>query len=95
MSTSCSLFCQSGGYGDGTIIGTAPFCNAECSRDCKEGHCTIASGRWSDYGNGCWTGNKICCCAKQLKKMQSASAVAEEKNELDPVFTINGIYEAP
>lgn len=63
MATSCSQFCQSGGYGDGTIIGTATFCDGVCGRDCTT-HCTIANSDWEDYGAYCWTGNKICCCGK-------------------------------
>lgn len=65
MSNSCTQFCQSGGYGDGTVIGTAPFCDGVCGRDCAT-HCTIANSDWEDYGAGCWTGNKICCCGKPL-----------------------------
>ena len=26
-----------------------------------------AHSDWEDYGAGCWTGNKICCCAKYKK----------------------------
>lgn len=69
MATSCSDFCQSGGFGDGVIIGTAPFCDGQCGRDCTT-HCTIASLDWDDYGAGCWTGNKICCCAKSLQQQE-------------------------
>ena len=63
-SASCTDFCKSGGYGEGLIIGTAVFCNAMCARDCSKTHCTIASSYWSDYGQYCWSGNKICCCGK-------------------------------
>ena len=63
MANSCSQFCQSGGYGDGTVIGTAPFCAGACGRDCVT-HCTYANSDWEDYGSGCWSGNKICCCGK-------------------------------
>ena len=63
MANSCSQFCQSGEYGDGTVIGTAPFCDGVCGRDCST-HCTIANSDWDDYGNPCWFGNKICCCGE-------------------------------
>ena len=63
MADSCSQFCQSGGFGDGTVIGTAPFCGGMCERDCRT-HCTYANSDWEDYGAGCWTVNKICCCGK-------------------------------
>ena len=62
-SESCSAFCQSAGAGDGLIIGTAPFCGGNCQEDCST-HCSIATSNWVDYGSGCWTGNKICCCGK-------------------------------
>ena len=65
MASSCSDYCQSAQKGDGVIIGTAPFCDGQCSRDCPKGRlCTIATSSWSDYGAGCWSGNKICCCGK-------------------------------
>ena len=62
---SCSEFCRSARKGEGLIIGTAPFCGGKCSEDCPNGrHCTIGTSSWADYGSGCWTGNKICCCGK-------------------------------
>lgn len=73
QSTSCSEFCQSGGYGDGLIIGTAPFCDGKCSRDCSKTHCAYGNLDWSDYGSGCWSGNKICCCGKSKENFSSPS----------------------
>ena len=66
-SDSCTQFCQSGNYGDGFIVGTAPFCSAKCSSDCSSTHCSLAHSRWSDYGSGCLSGSKICCCGKLTK----------------------------
>ena len=68
MANSCSEFCQSAGYGDGVIIGTAPSCGGKCSSDCSSTHCYIATSEWADYGSGCWTGNKVCCCGKLSQK---------------------------
>ncbi len=65
MANSCSELCQSASYGDGTIIGTSPFCGGDCSEDCTVGHCYIGSLAWADYGNGCWSGNKVCCCGEE------------------------------
>ena len=56
-SESCTDYCQSANYGDGLVIGTAPFCAGKCDQDCP-------NSSWVDYGNGCWSGNKICCCGK-------------------------------
>lgn len=53
----CNSHCQSGGNGNGVVIGTAPFCGGDCSADCHSDHCMP----WPD---SCWTGNKICCCGK-------------------------------
>ena len=63
MSHSCSDFCQSGGYGDGVVIGTAMFCGGSCAQDCTQ-HCVTADTNWSDYGKTCWTGHKVCCCGE-------------------------------
>ena len=63
MSKTCSEFCQSGGYGDGVVIGKAWFCGASCEKDCTT-HCVRAVPYWSDYGKKCWTGNKVCCCGE-------------------------------
>ncbi len=64
MATSCSEFCQSANYGDGVIIGRAPFCDRICNRDCPNRQCITANMYWSDYGKGCWFGNKVCCCGE-------------------------------
>jgi len=60
---SCSQWCSGGGHGKyGQVIGTAPFCNASCN-SCPNGACTLATSEMSDYGSGCATGNKVCCCS--------------------------------
>ena len=56
----CNSHCQSGGNGNGVVIGTAPFCGGDCSSDCRSDHCM-------PWPANCWTGNKICCCASKLK----------------------------
>ena len=63
MATSCSSYCAATGSGDGVVIGTAPFCSADCSSDC-DNTCVTATKRWGDYGSGCWSGKKVCCCAQ-------------------------------
>lgn len=55
----CNSYCQSGGFGNGVVIGTAPFCGGDCSGDCRSDHCMV-------WPANCWTGNKICCCSKWL-----------------------------
>jgi hypothetical protein len=73
---SCSDWCKSGGHGDfGQIIGTAPFCGASCNSDCPNGSCEIATSEMSDYGHGCATGNKVCCCSGQAGDKERASMV--------------------
>merc|ERR1711933_326864 len=59
---SCSDWCKRAGAGDvGNIIGTAPFCDANCD-ECS-GKCTVGGvDEFTDYGSGCMSGNKICCC---------------------------------
>jgi len=57
--TDCNGFCNSGGHGDGHVVGTAPFCEGSCSDDCPGSFCQP----WS-AGAGCWTGGKVCCCSK-------------------------------
>ena len=60
---SCSDMCNSGGWGTGSVQGTAPFCGASCT-DC-DGKCfTVDEGDVTDYGHGCATGDKVCCCDK-------------------------------
>ena len=55
----CNSHCQSGGNGNGVVIGTAPFCDAHCSSDCPNTQC------FSPWPANCWTGHKICCCASK------------------------------
>jgi len=55
----CSTYCSNGGHGGGTVIGTAPSCAGNCDTDCPGRVCTP----WS-AGSGCWTGKKVCCCAR-------------------------------
>ncbi len=62
LADSCSGHCQSGSHGDGVIIGTAPFCGGNCKEDCPGRSCYIGTSNWADYGSGCWSGNKVCCC---------------------------------
>jgi len=57
--TDCNGFCNSGGHGDGHVVGAAPFCEGSCSDDCPGSFCQP----WS-AGAGCWTGSKVCCCSK-------------------------------
>lgn len=62
---SCGEFCSSGGWGGGSVKGTAPSCGASCHGDCSGRKCvTVSSGDVSDYGHNCWTGDKVCCCDK-------------------------------
>jgi len=71
---SCTQWCEAQNAGVGNIIGTAPTCEANCYDDCN-GACTVGGvGEFSDYGSGCWTGNKICCCQK--KSARSARSLA-------------------
>ena len=67
MASSCSEFCQSANHGDGKVIGTAPSCRGYCGVDCPNTKCDIAISSWADYGYGCWTGNKVCCCGRLFK----------------------------
>lgn len=61
---SCADLCSSGGYGGGWVSGTAPSCGGHCS-DCNGGKCfSVSSGDVTDYGHGCWTGDKVCCCSR-------------------------------
>ena len=56
----CNQYCQSAGHGNRVIIGTAPFCGADCSEDCHSNNCL----NWPD---NCWTGHKICCCVSKFE----------------------------
>merc|ERR1711871_568711 len=69
--TSCDDWCQGGGFGHGVTIGTAPFCGASCANDCAGNVCSSSNDFFSDHGNGCATGDKVCCCAK--KALQGAA----------------------
>ncbi|KAG8460248.1 hypothetical protein KFE25_004496 [Diacronema lutheri] len=60
----CADFCAEGGFGYGMVIGTAPACGASCGSDCG-GECSTATDFFSDYGAGCATGSKRCCCARK------------------------------
>merc|ERR1711957_237823 len=61
---SCQSICEAKGGAYGEVIGTAPSCGVSCSGDCDPSatFCITANSRMSDYGNGCWSGYKICCC---------------------------------
>lgn len=64
---SCNSYCKYFGYPSGSVKGTAPFCNGQCSEDCKnEGECRLMEHpfQYSDFGEACWTGGKVCCCKK-------------------------------
>lgn len=73
---SCSDWCKGGGHGDfGQVIGTAPFCGASCNNDCPNGSCELATSEMSDYGHGCATGNKVCCCSGKTGDKDGAAVV--------------------
>jgi len=75
IAASCSDLCADGGHGTvGFISGTAPACGGVCA-DCGDGHCyQVEKGSVSDYGHGCATGNKVCCCSKEAQhELQQAS----------------------
>jgi len=65
-SQSCNSVCLAAGGVFGQIIGTAPACGASCANDCSSPHsiCWTSSkdGGLVDYGHGCVTGDKVCCC---------------------------------
>jgi len=63
--TSCDDWCQGGGFGHGVTIGTAPFCGASCAEDCSGNVCSSSNNFFSDHGDGCASGDKVCCCAKK------------------------------
>jgi len=61
--TSCKDICVADGCVYGSVIGTAPACDASCSHDCAgQRVCFTATSDMSDYGHGCAHGDKICCC---------------------------------
>lgn len=71
----CGQYCDSADAGTGRIIGTAPFCKAECSGDCVPSSrlCTKAGKHdFSDHGKGCWSGRKVCCCTRTRRSWRSA-----------------------
>jgi hypothetical protein len=55
---SCDSYCKATGFSAGRVIGTVPFCAASC-KDCASSE--KCYNNWSE-GNGCMTGNKVCCC---------------------------------
>uniref|UniRef100_A0A0G4FPR5 Uncharacterized protein n=1 Tax=Chromera velia CCMP2878 TaxID=1169474 RepID=A0A0G4FPR5_9ALVE len=62
---SCDQFCKLRAKrgdntftGFGTVVGTAPNCNASCDADCDHRVCEP----WID-GERCLRGHKVCCCA--------------------------------
>lgn len=60
---SCNEACIAVGGAYGQVIGTAPACGGDCGQDCQGGFkCFIATDAMTDYGSGCWSGNKVCCC---------------------------------
>ena len=59
----CNSYCQSGGNGNGVVIGTPPFCGGICDLDCHSDHCMAWPGRLVS----CLTGNKICCCDSKFE----------------------------
>lgn len=72
--TSCDDWCQGGGFGHGVTIGTAPVCEASCASDCPGQVCSASNDFFSDHGNGCATGEKVCCCAKSAPEKSVANA---------------------
>merc|ERR550537_290163 len=110
---SCNSVCQSSGGAFGQIIGTAPFCDASCDGDCPSPRkfCFTSSkdAGLVDYGAGCATGDKVCCCmggagdsfsvvlpaALPVETTQPmiAEPVAEEKAEA--IVELNATASAP
>eukprot|EP00929_Paragymnodinium_shiwhaense_P116916 TRINITY_DN8695_c0_g1_i1.p1 TRINITY_DN8695_c0_g1~~TRINITY_DN8695_c0_g1_i1.p1 ORF type:complete len:315 (-),score=67.85 TRINITY_DN8695_c0_g1_i1:198-1142(-) len=75
---SCADLCQSGGWGGGEVIGTAPSCGASCA-DCKGNKCFgVSVDDVTDYGHGCWSGDKVCCCEKGQEDMEQEAKVKTE-----------------
>lgn len=68
----CSVLCSTGGHGtQGFIVGTAPACKGTCA-DCRDDHCyQVEKGSVDDYGDGCWTGHKVCCCSQAFRNNNS------------------------
>lgn len=61
---SCSGWCKDGGHGHiGQIFGTAPACGGSCG-DCNGNYCYEATSAMPDYGHGCSSGHKVCCCSR-------------------------------
>ena len=58
--SNCATACQFAGWRTGEVKGTAPFCNAS-PNDCRNRDGVME--KW-DAGNGCWSGQKVCCCNK-------------------------------
>lgn len=59
---SCSALCQSSNSGNGRMIGTSPFCSASCAECTGTCQIVVKADGFSDYGAGCWSGDKVCCC---------------------------------
>lgn len=83
-STSCDTWCQYGGFGHGFIIGTAPACGATCENDCQGGVCSVANDFFSDYGAGCASGDKVCCCAQPAPPRSVMNDWKYTSEQLDP-----------
>merc|ERR1712093_826618 len=98
--------------GFGQIIGTAPFCDASCDHDCQGSKFCWTSSKDAglvDYGAGCATGDKVCCCmggsgesfsvalpAVESAQPMIAEPAAEEKAvAVVPVVEINATASAP
>merc|ERR1719343_732313 len=73
---SCADFCNSGGWGGGSVLGSAPFCGASCSDDCPGKKCiTVGQDDVTDYGHSCASGNKVCCCEAEAPALLAAASL--------------------
>jgi len=93
--TSCDDWCQDGGFGHGVTIGTAPFCGASCSGDCPGQVCSASNNFFSDHGDGCATGEKVCCCAKRAPAKSVANAWKYTTEILDPPTRLPTPFSCP
>jgi len=85
-SQSCNSVCQAAGHGSGRIKGTAPFCDASCHGDCPNGMCWTSNkdGGLVDYGSGCWSGDKVCCCSGRSESATlSEDGAAKQHPDVD------------
>ena len=79
---SCADLCGSGGYGGGSVSGTAPSCGGSCD-DCNGNKCfSISSGDVTDYGHGCWSGDKVCCCDQGDNALEWLQGSAEPVEDM-------------